>query len=250
MRFVPEARSRHLSHWLSPWRRAYFDAKKIRKMKRLRHAQTSTGYSLQQFDEQHCIFVHIPKCAGVAVCRSLFGNYGAGHHSILTYRKVFSTAEFDRYFKFTFVRNPWDRLVSAWFFLKAGGFHAGDRRWAEENLSRWSDFNSFVQHWLTREKARSWEHFRPQCDYICAEDGTPQVDFIGRYEHLEGDFARVCKQLGCRAVLAEENVRGLDRGDYRSYYTAESRQIVGDVYHEDIALLGYTFSPVPDRPEE
>ena len=69
--------------------------------------------SLRSYDEYKCIFVHVPRTGGVAIAKSLFGNLGGSHISISLYRKVFSDV-FDGYYKFTFVRNPWDRLVSAY----------------------------------------------------------------------------------------------------------------------------------------
>jgi len=54
------------------------------------------------FDRYQCIFVHIPKTAGVSICRSLFENLAGGHTTIAKYQIIFSKKEFDRYFKFTF----------------------------------------------------------------------------------------------------------------------------------------------------
>ena len=64
---------------------------------------TNDGYSYIPFDRHMCIFVHIPKTAGVSICRALFGNLAGGHASVSMYQIVFSKEEFDRYFKFTFV---------------------------------------------------------------------------------------------------------------------------------------------------
>src|SRR5258706_16293188 len=75
------------------------------------------------FDEHRCIFVHIPKCAGNSVTKSLsqFGGFDCGHTNLKRFQIMFGPEEFNRYFKFAFVRNPYDRLFSAFLFMKKGG---------------------------------------------------------------------------------------------------------------------------------
>ncbi|HSH75802.1 MAG TPA: sulfotransferase family 2 domain-containing protein, partial [Longimicrobiales bacterium] len=98
-----------------------------RSLQRLRSEVTEDGYTLRSFDDRRCIFVHIPKCAGFSVARSLFGNLAGGHLTVRKYQMIYRRREFSEYFKFTFVRNPWDRVVSAFFFLKEGGVNEVDK---------------------------------------------------------------------------------------------------------------------------
>ena len=194
------------------------------------------------FDTHRCIFIHIPKCAGISVGRSLFGeNFEAGHPSLKRYQIIFGPKEFNRYFKFTFVRNPFDRLVSAFFFLKKGGMNPKDKKWAEENLAAHESFDAFVKNWVTPENIRSARHFSPQSDYICLGKKRPSVDFIGYYENLEADFQIISRKLNLNSTLAEMNRTPSRSKDYREYYTDETRAIVAKVYADDIQLLGYTF---------
>ena len=76
------------------------------RLQRLRKTVSPSGYSYSGFDRLQCIFVHIPKCAGVSIASSLFGNLGGGHATLSEYRLVFDCREFNRYFKFAVVRNP------------------------------------------------------------------------------------------------------------------------------------------------
>lgn len=222
-------------------RQRYLAARKIRQLKKRRTRTTAGGYSLQGFDRYHCIFVHIPKCAGVSVCRSLFGDFGAGHYPLTTFRKVFSPTDYSDYFKFAFVRNPWDRLFSAYRFLKRGGFNPVDRRWAEQHLAGYHNFGDFVRGWVTPDNVRSWVHFRPQCDYLQVPDGIPGIDFIGRFENLEADFARLCERLGLQRQLETLNTDDSAIQDYTDFYNAETRELVADVYRQDVIGLGYRF---------
>ena len=192
----------------------------------------------EQTAAEKCMFVHIPKCAGTSVRRSLFGRDG-GHRPLEIFRTMVPPEMFDRSFKFTFVRNPWDRLVSAFFFLQKSDLER-NQRFARRNLSAYGDFDSFVRQWLTRKNIWSFTHFLPQVHFICI-DKRLGVDFVGFYENLAEDFAAVAKKINRPTALLEENRLGGRAKDYRQYYTDETRNIVAEVYAEDIGLLGYSF---------
>jgi hypothetical protein len=192
----------------------------------------------EQTAAEKCMFVHIPKCAGTSVRRSLFGRDG-GHRPLEIFRTMVPPEMFDQSFKFTFVRNPWDRLVSAFFFLQKSDLER-NQRFARRNLSAFTDFDSFVRQWLTRKSIWNFTHFLPQHHFICI-DQRLGVDFVGFYENLSEDFAIVAKKIGRPTTLRDENRLGGRAKDYRQYYNDETRQMVADVYAEDIALLGYSF---------
>jgi hypothetical protein len=212
----------------------------------MRVGENPDGYSFAPFDRYRCIFIHVPKCAGVSVSKSLFGGLAGGHRSIGRYQMIFRKREFDSYFKFAFVRNPWDRLLSAFLYLKGGGFNEVDRKWAEENLAAYSDFDSFVRRWVTPRKIWSWVHFIPQT-YFIGIDGAPALDFIGHYENLAADFRFVATKLGIEGRLTPANQNRSAARDFRTFYTEETSDIVADVYRDDIKALGYCFdrSTVP-----
>jgi hypothetical protein len=201
------------------------------------------------FDQHRCIFVHIPKCAGISLVRSLFGDFDCGHTNLRRYQIMFAPAEFNSYFKFTIVRNPYDRLVSAFLFLKGGGVNEKDKQWAEKNLSPYDTFDAFAREGLGRGNIRRALHFRPQSNFICARKHRPGLDFIGYYENLQADFAIISQRLGMNASLVESNRNVSREKDYRQYYTDASRKIVADFYADDLRILGYDFdnSDLPAR---
>lgn len=188
-------------------------------------------------DEYRAIFIHIPKAAGTSLTRTLF-NRGSRHVPWQEYYRA-NAGKFRRYYKFAFVRNPWDRLVSTYSFLKAGGLDPRDRAWAEQNLSRYRDFDEFVRGWLTAENASRWVHFMPQHNWICDEDQQCRMDFVGRFEHIDRDFAVVARRIGCTRPLERGNQS--EHHHYSEYYTAETRDMVAAVYATDIRLFEYEF---------
>jgi hypothetical protein len=210
---------------------------------RERISQSPKEPSLLPFIELRCIFVHIPKCAGLGVTTSLFhGVHPGRHYTISHYRLAFSKQEFDSFFKFTFVRNPWDRLVSAYFYLRDGGRTEGDRAIAEAIVKPYPSFRDFVLQFVTEKNVSDTVHFKPQYQYVCMTNrDLPQVDFIGRFERLEEDFEHVRKRLGLSEPLASQN-RGRSRPDrYRASYDQEMIDRVARVYRRDIELFGYSF---------
>lgn len=197
-------------------------------------------YSLAPFDYYKCIFIHIPKTAGISVSLALFGNLAGGHKKIREYQTIFPKRTFDRYFKFAFVRNPWDRVVSTYFYLIRGGINEADKAWAEQNIIKYPDFKSFVVGWLKVENIYSQIHFVPQFEFLINSNGILDVDFIGRFENLESDFETIKSMVKTGSELEKHNhsKRGLN---YTHYYDEETKEIVRKVYKKDIDLFGYTY---------
>src|SRR5699024_5979694 len=171
----------------------------------MRHLQNFSKYkvmrkqtgesSLKGFDEHKCIFVHIPKTGGISVNRALFGGRGGGHKTIRHYKQIFGVFTLREYYSFTFVRNPYSRLVSAYNFLIEGGYGAKDKSWSEKNIIQYESFREFVKKWLDRENIYKKNHFVPQSHYVCNQNFEIEVDFIGRFENINEDFQKVCNEL-------------------------------------------------------
>lgn len=214
---------------------------KFSKWQRMRREE-KWGYSFKPFDEYQCIFVHIPKTAGVSISKSLFGNMGGGHTTLRRYQIIFGREKFNDYFKFAFVRNPWDRLFSAFRFLKKGGINPQDKIWAEKNISKYENFDCFVKDWVNRKNIYTWRHFIPQWWFVSTRGKSNAVDFVGYFENLERDYNYIRKILKLDSEeLLFFNKTGAIEKDYKDYYSKETKSIVADVYREDIEMFGYDF---------
>lgn len=196
--------------------------------------------SIAALDYYKCVFVHIPKNAGLSVCYTLFGNAGGSHRKIVDYKQIFSPNTFKSYYKFTFVRNPWDRLVSTFFFLKKGGLTEKDKIWADANLSGFLDFKDFVRNWLTEENINNSLHFQHQHIFLEDENGNIAIDFIGRFENIDEDFKTITDKLNIRRTLIKTNTSKREM-DYSNYYDEETKEIVNILYKKDIELFNYEF---------
>lgn len=201
-------------------------------------------FSLRSFDRYQCLFIHITKSAGTSVAKSLFGELPY-HYTATQYRVIFGRRDFNRYFKFAFVRNPWDRLYSAYSYLKMGGWNAQDSEWYRENLTHLPDFNAFVIHWLEPHRLRSHLHLTPQSDFVCNGRGIPLINYLGYFETLRDDFAYITQRLGIEAQLAHINASR--RTGYREVYTPEVIDKVRLLYRHDIENFGYDFDGLRNR---
>lgn len=198
-------------------------------------------------DRQRTIFIHVPKAAGTSVKKLIFAEPMSGPeaHAPIARFRIADPARTAAYFKFCFVRNPYDRLLSAHTYLTgAPGRTPADIDYARTHLAELADFESFVLsldsrrgRWLAFTKP----HFRPQSDFVCLPGQAGHaMDFVGRFETLEEDMQQILARLR-RSATALPHQRPSQRGHYREAYSARMRRIVERAYARDLALFGYDF---------
>ena len=224
----------------------------------------------------NCIFVHIPKTAGRSVEMFFMnklkldrdndedraqllindnsdpakGTEKLSHLSALEYVQCghITQQDFSGYYKFSFVRNPWARLVSEYRY---------------RNFLSHKSFKDFVMNKLPEP---GWDdkyrHIMPQTGMLYDKAGNLLVDFVGKFERLQQDFDQVCKQLGfehsglSHVNSSDKKSRELRRKvrnflrrngedklrNYVDFYDTETRETVSQLYRADIKNFGYSFT--------
>lgn len=206
-------------------------------------------------DSKKFVFVHIYKTGGTSVqkmlefydrrfdltcrlkllARKVIGNEMPvlprpyKHASAAKVKELIGDYCYDNYFKFAFVRNPWDWQVSLYYYM----LKSPDNMHSLIPLVKsMADFESYIR-W------RCSEAVRLQYDFVYT-DGKLLVDFIGRYEHFQSDFDKICDRLSIPyRQLPRVNTTKRDR--YRDCYTPETRMLVNKAFRADIETFGYEF---------
>ena len=137
----------------------------------------------------------------------------------------------DRALIVTMVRNPWDRLVSYYHWLREVAFDH-----PVVTLARKHDFAGFVAHPAVADSLRR----SPARVYVTDAAGRERPALFIRLEAFDDDAAPFFAHLGFRFALPVANVSGRAR-DYRGYYSDCTAALVADVCAEDIARFGYRF---------
>jgi len=195
-------------------------------------------YSLKCFENTKSIFVHIPKSAGISITSSIYGCLAGGHLKMTDYAIAFTPRELDEFFKFTFVRNPFDRLYSAYNFLSKGGITKNDEDYNRSILSKYQNFEDFVLYGLQRSEVINHTHFIPQTNFLSLF-GNLVIDFIGRFENIENDFQLVCKKLGIERSLPKKNITATGNEPIKSMYNSKMITKVTSIYASDFYNFGY-----------
>ena len=152
----------------------YFMLNKRKQIDKIKYSET-----ISAFKQKSCIFIHIPKTAGISLSKTMFGNQiDTNHLSLRRYRLLFSPNDFDNYYKFTFIRNPWDKLFSCYRFLKKGGSTSYHLNWKNNILDQYENFNEFVKGWVNTKNIYSFSHFLPQYWFISLNTLEINMDFI------------------------------------------------------------------------
>jgi hypothetical protein len=207
--------------------------------------------------KHRAIFIHIQKTGGNSVSAAL-GMSGVEpdkHWRASELKAACDPAIWDGYFKFSFVRNPWARLVSWYTMVEALRplFEAGTKlnRFQTVALSRCSSFGDFLELMdedIVDDDGAKWI-YRNQLDYLTDDEGQLLVDFVGRTETLASDFASILDRLhGPPAPLAYLNSTRHEA--YQGYYTPAQARMVAERYARDIERFGYSFAgshPEPDH---
>lgn len=138
------------------------------------------------------------------------------------------------FFCFTLVRNPWDRMVSYYHWLRAQSFDH-----AAVTLAKSHDFSGFLNHPSTQLAEARW----PSRAYMTDASGQPRADLFLRIEHLAEDIAPLETHLGFSLLpLPVHNASSRSR-DWRGYYSDADAAVMANLAAADIAQFSYRFDP-------
>jgi hypothetical protein len=195
-----------------------------------------------KFEKYKCIFLHFHKTAGTSI-ESVIGGGDAlniGKHRRQkhlnaedAYKLYYS--DWNDYYKFSFMRNPYDLMVSYYNFrmrMINGDFGRKERYMA--NKYRKSTFKTWICSNMLGDP-----RLTTQYDFLSV-NGNLATDFIGKYENLQEDFNIICDKIGIpKQELPHKNKS--KHKHYTEYYDDETKSIVAKKYAKDIEYFGYKF---------
>ena len=178
------------------------------------------------------VFIHINKTGGSSIERAL--GITQDHSTALEKHRQLGARVWERKFVFAIVRNPWDKVVSHYHYrVKTNQTGLGDNP---------ISFRDWVLRCYRDQDPQYYDQprmFMPQWHWLIDEQGQSLVDFVGRFENLDEDFATIAKRLSLGVSLG--HVKPSSRGSYQSYYDDETQALIEKCFAEDIEAFGYRF---------
>ncbi|MDZ4095412.1 MAG: Type II secretory pathway, pullulanase PulA [Paracoccaceae bacterium] len=154
------------------------------------------------------------------------------HSTLADIAGLIADADVAQFFTLTLVRNPWDRVVSYYHWLRVQSFaHPA------VGLARALDFSGFLNHSQTRLGLSLW----PASAYMRDRHGVERCDLFVRLEQFEQDIPRFEAHLGFRVGPLPRVNDSARRVDWRGYFSDADAALLGDLCAEDIARFGYGF---------
>lgn len=186
------------------------------------------------------IFVHIPKTGGTSIQYLFTKNNNVTkkenkkHFTSNDYHRE-NISEWNSYFKFSFVRNPFDFLVSYYIFrMKMINGELGRTERFMSKKYKNSNFKSWIRNNFFNDP-RVMTHF----DFLSVNEKI-ELDYIGKFENFQEDFNIICDKIG----IPQQQLPHINKSKHKHYtehYDDETRQLVAEKYAKDIKYFGYKF---------
>ncbi len=195
------------------------------------HIRKSAGTSLRQvlsqvaLEKNNNLLYKSLSRAGVAVD---YRKYSFRKHAnLVEAEKSMPSTKFNQYFKFAVVRNPWDRLVSEYEYIRCQPGHSRHKKIVRQSFADYVEFQS----------KRPEGH---QINALQCGDGRLGVDYVGRFESLDASLAHIASVIKMD-FSSLPHINLVKRADYRHYYDDALRERVADLWRADIQAFGYQF---------
>lgn len=187
---------------------------------------------IKAFSQTNSLFSHVPKTAGTSISYGLYGE-DPWHYKLEDYSYI-SRTTFRKLFKFAFVRNPYDRLVSTYrYSFKHVQSHPNT---SVRFITQYPTFEDFIFNWVKKVDVSSHYFLAPQYSFIKSPYDDIEIDFIGKFESLDKGYQKVTEKIGKDNSLPFTN-----KSESKSNicYTEESAKIVYEAYQKDFLQFGY-----------
>lgn len=172
--------------------------------------------------EHKLVFIHINRTGGVSI-ETAFEQPVMDHTQPFKIMKELGD-KWNEYYKFSIVRNPWDRMVSV---------YSNRKKWNNEDSTENIEF----EDWML--SLNYYKEFN-QLKWITNPKSEIIVDFVGRFERLEYDFQKVCRKIGVKKALPHKNKS--EHQPYQCYYTDKTKKLIEEYCAEEIEMFGYRFN--------
>ena len=195
---------------------------------------------------KNVIMMHNPKVAGSYLMKLLNSNkvryHRSSHDNVYAVKKILGPVKWDRAFKFSFVRNPWDRVAS-WYFFHTRLFDKMDFPGFVDLICN-GKLND-IQEAVMFTNRPFWMHSvkKGMVNPLYQHQYTDGVDFIGKYENIEIDTVKLMKKIGFSDYkdIAPVNVSPHKKKGYHQYYTDKMKNMISVTFKEDITEYKYEF---------
>ena len=188
--------------------------------------------------ERKFIFIHIQKTAGKSIRQALGLRGGADHRLAKEIKAEIGDEEWLRSFSFCFVRNPWDRIASAYYYRKSGGNKSTDD--LNRALIYPATFDEFCENINTFKALPNESMFISQLNWISDQKSKIIVDYIGRVENIQTDFDIICTRIN----KSNTEIKHLNKSRHKHFhelYNDNTKRLIELAYGEDIEAFKYTF---------
>lgn len=154
------------------------------------------------------------------------------HSGLCDIGGLVTQTQIEQFFVFTIVRNPWDRVVSYYHWLRTQTFEH-----PAVGIAKATDFSGFLRSSAVMRSLRD----QPYTSYVTDNAGAERCNHFLRLEHLEQDIGPLKAHLGFDlGPLPHVNSSNRD-ADFRGYYTPDDAEIVAQTCKGDIGRFDYTF---------